>query len=80
MTLEGECCVLKPVLHMGLSKTSFPAGLIIPEASTTPKLPPPPPTQTKVADYSESKLNIRVIIAYIYWALAISLKQWDYFI
>lgn len=75
MTLEGECCVLKPVLRMGLSKTSFPAGLRIPEASITPKLLPPPPTQTKVADYSESKLSIRVIIAYIYWVLAISLKQ-----
>ena len=61
----------------GLTKpASQLAGLIIPEASITPKLPPPPPTQTKVADYSESKLSIRVIIAYIYWALAISLKQW----
>lgn len=39
MTHKGKLGVLKPVLHMGLSKASFPDGLIIPEASVIPQLP-----------------------------------------
>lgn len=73
MTHKGKQRVLKPVLHMGLSKASFPDGLIIPEASIIPQ---PPGKQAKAADYIESKLSIiRMIKAYIYWALAISLQQ-----